>query len=77
MRNIPATYEEVKELLPGESIISKYPNRRQRRFNPVPNSSKLGKGSINVNTVFRTGKYRKFIKPLCDYQKKEDNLCVK
>ena len=56
--NIPATHKQVEELLPGEMIINKYPNRRTRRsIDKVPSSTKMAKCSLNNPNVIRTNKF--------------------
>lgn len=57
--NKPTTHKQVEELKVGESIISEFPNRRQRRVKLYPNSTKLVPSSMNNGNVRRKGKYRK------------------
>ena len=57
MKNIPATHQQVEDLKSGESIISEFPNRRQRRsIGKVPNSTKISKFSANNPNIIRTNK---------------------
>ena len=57
MKNIPATHQQVEDLKLGESIISEFPNRRQRRsVDKVPNSTKLAQCSMNNPNIIRTNK---------------------
>lgn len=61
-KNIPFTGDEVKNLKIGFTESGKFPNHSQRRQatvqNPVPNSTKMGAGSINSNMVYRTNKHK-------------------
>jgi len=57
MKNTPATHQQVEDLKSGESIISEFPNRRQRRsIGKVPSSTKIAKCSANNKNVIRTNK---------------------
>jgi hypothetical protein len=71
MGNIPLTREQIKESPLGFISSGSFPNRRTRRygFNYIPNSSKLGRGSLNNPTVIRTNKFFKAKPFLYDYQK--------
>jgi len=51
--NIPATREQVEE----GNVINQFPNRRQRKFNIVPNSTKIAKCSMSEPSVYRTNKF--------------------
>ena len=56
--NIPLQGKQVEDLPRGLNL-TEYPNRRMRRYhlNSIPNSTKLGKGSLQKGTVYRTNKY--------------------
>ena len=58
-KNIPLNSDEIHNLPKGFNFTSPHPNRRQRRafLNVYPNSTKLGAGSINKGTVYRSNKY--------------------
>lgn len=59
MKNKPFTHEEVSSLKAGQILVNEYPSRRMKKYNRVPKSTKLGKGSMNNSNVFRTNKYKK------------------
>lgn len=57
--NTPATRKQVEELKAGQSIVSEFPNRRQRRsLTKVPRSTKLAQCSMNNPNVIRTKKHK-------------------
>lgn len=80
MGNIPLTHKEIKETSLGFISSGQFPNRKTRRYTGIPNSTKLGKGSLNNPTVFRTNKFFKAKPFLYNYQKaklEEVTKCVK
>ena len=80
MRNIPLTRKQIKESPLGFISSGPFPNRKTRRYTGIPNSSKLGKSSLNNPAVIRTKKFFKAEPFLYDYQKaelEEVTKCVK
>lgn len=71
MGNIPLTRDQIKESPLGFISSGPFPNRRARRYNYIPNSSKLGRGSLNNPAVIRTKKFFKAKPFLYNYQKAE------
>ena len=70
MGNIPLTREQIKESPLGFISSGPFPNRRTRTYTGIPNSTTLGKGSLNNPRVFRTNKFFKFI----ETKKEEKNV---
>lgn len=69
MGNIPLTHQEVEKAPSGFIPSGPFPNRRDRKYTGIPNSSKLGRGSLNNTAVFRTKKFFKTKPFLYNYQK--------
>ena len=71
MGNIPLTHQEIEKAPLGFISSGPFPNRKARRYTGIPNSSKLGRGSLNNTVVFRTKKFFKAKPFLYNYQRQD------